>query len=69
MATDLHALLELLEGSKEYQGIVEALNRESRVSASILESAKPFFVSAIHSRLRAPILLVTAYPDSGEILL
>src|SRR5512139_1372593 len=62
---DLRKLLELPRTVQEYRDITDAL-RSPRTVISVLESAKPFLIAALHAQLRVPIIVVTAHPDRAK---
>ncbi len=63
---NLTRLLHLIEGMGEYQKLVEELNGDT--GAVVLEAAKPYFIAALYSSLRRPMLVVTAQQEKCQRL-
>jgi len=61
----LTKLLNLIEGTGEYQKLLEELKRQDgNTSAVVLEAAKPYLIAALYSSLGRPLLVVTAQPEN-----
>jgi len=66
---NLTKLLHLIEGTPEYKQLVEELKKQNGdISAVVLEAAKPYFIAALYSSLRRPMLVVTAQPENCQRL-
>jgi len=66
---NLTRLLDLIEGTPEYKELLEELKEQSGdISAVVLEAAKPYFIAALYSSLRRPMLVVTAQPENCQKL-
>jgi len=62
---NLTRLLDLIEGTPEYKKLVEELKKQTGGTGSVLlEAAKPYFIAALYSSLRRPMLVVTAQPEN-----
>jgi len=66
---NLTRLLDLIEGTPEYQKLLEELKKQSGgTGAVVLEAAKPYFIAALYKSLRRPMLVVTAQPENCQKL-
>jgi len=66
---NLTRLLDLIEGTPEYKGLLEELNKQTGdTGAVVLEAAKPYFIAALYKSLRRPVLVVTAQPENCQKL-
>jgi len=66
---NLTRLLNLIEGTPEYKELLEELKKQSGgTGAVVLEAAKPYFIAALYSSLRRPMLVVTAQPENCQRL-
>ena len=66
---DITQLLHLIEEMPAYCRLVDKLQQSyGDNKAVILDAAKPFFIAALHHRLRIPILILTAQPEDSKQL-
>jgi transcription-repair coupling factor (superfamily II helicase) len=64
---NLNNLLSLIEKTPAYLRLLEGLSTGDS-KATVIESARPFVISAIHRSLRRPIILVTAQAENARRL-
>jgi len=64
---NLGVLFSLLEETPAYSQLLEGIGKNA-VKATILESAKPYLIAALHRKLKIPIILVTAQPEEAKRL-
>ena len=66
---NLNQLLSLIEEMPAYVRLVDRLEqRDSSVSAVVLDAAKPYLIAALYQRWRLPLLVITAQPGNAKKL-
>ena len=66
---NLNQLLSLIEEMPAYVRLVDRLEqRDSSVSAVVLDAAKPYLIAALYQRWRLPLLVITAQPENAKKL-
>jgi transcription-repair coupling factor (superfamily II helicase) len=66
---NLTKLLHLIEGTGEYQKLLEELKKQDgNAGVVVLEAAKPYLIAALYSSSGRPLLVVTAQPENCQKL-
>ena len=65
---ELSRLLQLIQPMPAYRRLIEKLKERSGGTVVVLDAARPYLAAALYESLRAPVLFVTAQPESAKKL-
>lgn len=69
MAINLSVLVKLIEETPSFKELIQRLNASgTETKTLILDAARPYLIAALYSRLKLPVLLVTAQPENAKRL-